>query len=75
MQLSNNAFQIILNCTVLKMLDESASMMSKNDGKDLVPTDKRRKKDMNPWLRDKLEKAEVLSIIEPFWSSLYTQVG
>ena len=32
-------------------------------------------KEMNPWLRDKLEKADVLSIIEPFWTSEYKQVS
>ena len=32
-----------------------------------------KEKDMNPWLKDKLEKASILDVIEPFWSSKYTQ--
>ena len=28
---------------------------------------------MSPWLKDQLEKAEVLTVIEPYWTSLYTQ--
>ena len=29
---------------------------------------------MNKWLRDKLEKADVISIVEPYWSTLYREV-
>lgn len=55
------------------MLDERASLMS-NENAENIPSNDCKKRDMNPWLRDKLEQAEVLSIIEPFWSSLYKQV-
>lgn len=55
------------------MLDERVSMTTNGDADDVTHEDGK-KRDMNPWLRDKLEGAGVLSIIEPFWSSLYKQV-
>ena len=54
------------------MLDKSASSSSKDESKASFNEDE---KEMNPWLRDKLEEADVLSIIEPFWKSEYKQVS
>ena len=59
------------------MLNEHATregFTSSNERK-ASPLDKGRKNDMSPWLKEQLEKADVLNIIEPFWSSLYKQVG
>jgi hypothetical protein len=33
------------------------------------------KDEMNPWLREKLKKADILSIIEPYFNSKFTQVS
>ena len=68
------AYLSLLLLQVLEMLDESVPTMSKKD-KQRSHNKHIHKKEMNPWLRDKLEKAEVLNIIEPFWSSLYKQVS
>jgi tetratricopeptide (TPR) repeat protein len=54
---------------VLKQLHHDTS-----DGKsDTDAVDNSRKEAMSPWLKDQLEKAEVLTVIEPYWTSLYTQ--
>lgn len=35
---------------------------------------KEKKKEMNPWLISQLERASVLELVEPFWSTKYQQV-
>lgn len=58
------------------MLDKSVSSSSSiTTGEEMETTINDKKKEMNPWLRDKLEKADVLSTIEPFWTSSYSQVS
>ncbi len=58
------------------MLDKSVSSSSSiTTGEETETTSNDKKKEMNPWLRDKLEKADVLSTIEPFWTSSYSQVS
>lgn len=57
------------------MLDQSANLIRNNVEEDISNQNHCKTTEMNPWLRDKLEKAEVLSIIEPFWTSSYKQVS
>lgn len=54
------------------MLDKASP--SGNDESETSSRDDHQKQ-MNPWLRNKLDEAGVLNIIEPFWSSSYTQVS
>jgi len=40
---------------------------------DVIIVDETGKKQMNPWLKGQLEQAGVLTVIEPYWTSLYKQ--
>jgi len=60
---------------VLKMLDLNANQQgftcSSQEKKS--SRDEDGKNEMSPWLKEQLEKAGALNIIEPFWTSLYKQ--
>lgn len=63
-----------LDLSVLILLDKTQSSTSKAKAKAKTSLNKDGN-EMNPWLRNILEEAEVLSIIEPFWASEYKQVS
>ncbi|KAL7472325.1 hypothetical protein ACHAXS_012779, partial [Conticribra weissflogii] len=60
---------------LLKLLNESGS--SKNgkveDGAKKGGADESIKLSMSQWLRERLEEADVLSVVEPFWTTNYKQ--
>ena len=64
-----------LSLIVLKLLDSDTRKNSSNSQQDTADGEvEEEKRDMNKWLRDKLEKADVISIVEPYWSTLYREV-
>jgi hypothetical protein len=60
---------------ILELLDESVKMSNRSDADaSAKPLEKSSRNQMSDWLREKLLKAGVLEIVEPYWFSMFNEV-
>jgi hypothetical protein len=59
---------------ILELLDESVKMSNRSDADGSAKLEKSSRYQMSDWLREKLSKAGVLEIVEPYWFSMFNEV-
>jgi hypothetical protein len=59
---------------ILELLDESVKMSNRSDADGSAKLEKSSRNQMSDWLREKLSKAGVLEIVEPYWFSMFNEV-